>query len=40
MNGTVLHFVFDAIAWLAAGLSLFWRVRTAKVPSSPAGDLP
>jgi hypothetical protein len=42
MNGTVLHFAFDAIAWLAAGLSLFWLVRTAKVrfPSSPAGDLP
>jgi hypothetical protein len=39
MNGTVLHFAFAAIAWLAAGLSLFWLVRTAKVrfPSSPAG---
>jgi prolipoprotein diacylglyceryltransferase len=41
MNGTLLHIAFDAIAWLAAGLSLFWLTRGAQVrfPASPAGDM-
>jgi phosphatidylglycerol:prolipoprotein diacylglycerol transferase len=40
MNGTLLHTAFDALAWLAAGLSLLWLTRGAKVrfPASPAGD--
>jgi prolipoprotein diacylglyceryltransferase len=42
MNGTLLHIAFDAIAWLAAGLSLFWLTRGAHVrfPASPASDIP
>jgi len=41
VNGTFLHIAFDSLAWLAAGGSLFWLVRSAKVrfPASPAGDL-
>ena len=31
MNGTLLHIAFDAIAWLAAGLSLFWLTRGMQV---------
>jgi phosphatidylglycerol:prolipoprotein diacylglycerol transferase len=40
MHGTVLHIVFDAIAWLAAGLSLFWLTRGMHVrfPAAPTGD--
>jgi prolipoprotein diacylglyceryltransferase len=40
MSGTLVHVVFDAIAWLAAGLSLVWLARYAHVrfPASPAGD--
>jgi prolipoprotein diacylglyceryltransferase len=41
MNGTLLHIAFDAIAWLAAGLSLLWLTRGAHVrfATSPAGDM-
>jgi prolipoprotein diacylglyceryltransferase len=40
MNGMLLHIAFDAIAWLAAGLSLFWLTRGMHVrfPAAPAGD--
>lgn len=40
MSGTVLHALFDVIAWAAAGLSLYWVTRRARVrfPASPAGD--
>jgi prolipoprotein diacylglyceryltransferase len=42
MNGTLVHIAFDAIAWLAAGLSLVWLTRSAKIrfPAAPTGDLP
>lgn len=42
MNGTLVHIIFDAIAWLAAGLSLLWLTRSAKIrfPAAPTGDLP
>ena len=42
MNGTLVHIAFDAIAWLAAGLSLLWLTRSAKIrfPAAPTGDLP
>jgi phosphatidylglycerol:prolipoprotein diacylglycerol transferase len=42
MNGTLLHIVFDAVAWVAAGLSLVWLTRFARVPFPPAPtrDLP
>jgi prolipoprotein diacylglyceryltransferase len=36
MGGTPLHIVFDALAWLAAGLSLFWLVRATDVRFPPA----
>jgi prolipoprotein diacylglyceryltransferase len=41
MNGTLLHIVFDAIAWLAAGLSVLWLIRGAHVRfrASPASNL-
>ncbi len=41
MNGTLLHLAFDAIAWVAAGLSLFWLARRADVrfPPAPTADL-
>jgi len=41
MNGTLLHIAFDAIAWLAAGLSLLWLTRGMHVrfPGAPTGDL-
>ena len=41
MNGTLVHIIFDAIAWLAAGLSLLWLTRSAKIrfPAAPTGDL-
>jgi prolipoprotein diacylglyceryltransferase len=39
MSGTVLHAVFDVIAWAAAGLSLYWVLRSARqFPAAPAGD--
>jgi prolipoprotein diacylglyceryltransferase len=42
MGGTLLHIVFDALAWLAAGLSLFWLVRATDVrfPPAPTRSLP
>ena len=42
MNGTLVHIAFDAIAWLAAGLSLVWLTRSAKIrfPAAPTGDVP
>ncbi len=41
MNGTPLHIAFDAVAWLAAGLSLFWLTKCTNVrfPAAPTGDL-
>jgi len=41
MNTTLLHVAFDAIAWLAAGLSLFWLTRYAGVRflAAPTRDL-
>ena len=41
MSGTFVHVVFDAAAWLAAGLSLMalTRVATVRFPVSPTGDL-
>jgi prolipoprotein diacylglyceryltransferase len=40
MSGTILHAGFDALAWLAAGLSMFWLRRRAGplFPASPAGE--
>jgi prolipoprotein diacylglyceryltransferase len=42
MGGMFLHVAFDAAAWLAAGLAVFWLTRSAHVrfAASPAGDLP
>src|SRR5437764_1047044 len=41
MSGTLIHVVFDAIAWLAAGLSLVWLRRShVRFPPAPPGDLP
>src|SRR5215831_16702315 len=42
MGGALLHTAFDALAWLAAGLSLFWLVRSTDVrfPSAPTRSLP
>ena len=41
MNGTLIHTAFDALAWLAVGLSLMWLTRSAHVrfPAAPTGDL-
>jgi len=41
MNGTLLHIIFDAAAWLAAGLSLYWltRVTDVRFPAAPNRDL-
>jgi prolipoprotein diacylglyceryltransferase len=41
MNGTLIHTAFDALAWLAAGLSLMWLTRSAQVRflAAPTGDL-
>jgi len=41
MDGTLIHIAFDAIAWLAAGLSLFWLTRYAHVrfPPAPTGGI-
>jgi prolipoprotein diacylglyceryltransferase len=41
MDGTLVHIAFDAMAWLAAGLSLFWLTKIAHVrfPAAPTGDL-
>src|ERR1041385_3672868 len=41
MDGTLLHVAFDIAAWLAAGLSLLWLTRRAKIrlPASPSYDL-
>src|SRR5882672_534603 len=41
MDGTLLHIAFDALAWVAAGLSLMWLTRFAHVrfPAAPTGDL-
>jgi prolipoprotein diacylglyceryltransferase len=41
MSGTLVHTVFDAAAWLAAGLSLWWLTRRAQVqfPSAPIANL-
>jgi prolipoprotein diacylglyceryltransferase len=41
MSGTLIHIMFDAAAWLAAGLSLIWLKRAANVrfPPAPTGDL-
>jgi phosphatidylglycerol:prolipoprotein diacylglycerol transferase len=41
MNGTFVHIFFDAMAWLAAGLSLFWLTKCAHVrfPAAPTGGL-
>jgi phosphatidylglycerol---prolipoprotein diacylglyceryl transferase len=40
MSGTVLHAVFDVIAWAAAGLSLYWVMRRSgrQIPAAAAGD--
>jgi len=42
MGGTLLHTAFDALAWLAAGGSLFWLARATDVrfPPSPTRSLP
>jgi prolipoprotein diacylglyceryltransferase len=42
MDGTLIHIAFDAIARLAAGLSLLWLTKSARVrfPAAPTGDLP
>jgi prolipoprotein diacylglyceryltransferase len=41
MNGALVHMASDAIAWLAAGLSLFWLTKYAHVrfPAGPTGGL-
>jgi prolipoprotein diacylglyceryltransferase len=41
MSGILVHTMFDAVAWLAAGLSLFWLTRYAHVqfPSAPTAKL-
>jgi prolipoprotein diacylglyceryltransferase len=41
MDGALLHIVFDAIAWLSAGLSMWWVTRRAdiRIPGPPAGYL-
>lgn len=41
MDGAILHIAFDVVAWAAAGLSLVWLTRIAKVrlPPAPAHDL-
>ena len=41
MDGTLIHSAFDAMAWLAAGLSLFWLTKYAHVrfPTAPTGGL-
>jgi phosphatidylglycerol---prolipoprotein diacylglyceryl transferase len=41
MDGTLVHIAFDALAWLAAGLSLFWLTKIAHVrfPAAPTGGL-
>jgi prolipoprotein diacylglyceryltransferase len=41
MSGTLIHTTFDAAAWLAAGMSLFWLTRRAQVrfPSAPTAKL-
>jgi prolipoprotein diacylglyceryltransferase len=41
MGGTLVHIAFDALAWLTAGLSLFWLTRRARVrfPPAPTGEL-
>ena len=36
MSGIVLHVMFDAAAWLAAGLSLLWLKRAVQFPPAPA----
>ena len=42
MNGILLHTAFDALAWVAAGLALYWLTQGVHVrfPASPAGTLP
>jgi prolipoprotein diacylglyceryltransferase len=37
MSGTLLHTLFDAAAWLAAGLSLVGLKRSVHFPATPAG---
>jgi len=41
MSGILIHVMVDAIAWLAAGLSLVWLTRGTQVrfAAAPAGDL-
>lgn len=41
MDGALLHIAFDALAWLTAGLSLWWLTRctNVRIPVSPVGDL-
>jgi len=41
MNGALIHIVFDAMAWVAAGLSLVWLTRFAHVrfPAAPTGNI-
>jgi prolipoprotein diacylglyceryltransferase len=41
MSSTLLHSVFDAVAWAAAGLSLYWLTHVLRVrfPPSPANRL-
>jgi prolipoprotein diacylglyceryltransferase len=41
MDGTLLHVVFDIVAWIAAGLSLLWLTRLTGVqfPSSATRSL-
>ena len=41
MNSTFLHIAFDVVAWVAAGLSLYWLRRRSGIQfqASPAGDL-
>jgi prolipoprotein diacylglyceryltransferase len=40
MNGAILHTAFDVIAWIAAGLSIYWVTRRSgrQFPAVPAGD--
>jgi len=41
MSGTLLHVVFDVLAWAAAGLAFLWLTRRAGVrfPPSPSRDV-
>jgi phosphatidylglycerol---prolipoprotein diacylglyceryl transferase len=40
MDGAALHIIFDAMAWIAAGLSLLWLTRCTRVrfPAAPTRE--